>query len=186
MKKFQNKVLEAIYKRRSIRKYKNKKVSKKIVNELLNAGVMAPSAMNRQPWKFSVVRDREVIDKLAKIACDKCIKKGIDKKYNIEFSPKMIFYNAPLLIVISGEKNYEWLKDDVNLCVENMFLAAYSLGLGSCWIGFAKGLNESKEARKILGIQSNDKIVAPLIFGFPLKEKDKIPKRNPEVVKWVD
>ncbi|MCX6801661.1 MAG: nitroreductase family protein [Candidatus Diapherotrites archaeon] len=96
-----------------------------------------------------------------------------------------IFYNAPLLIVISGKTGYDYLKDDVNLAVQNMFLAAHSLGLGSCWIGLAKPLNNDDAARKELGIPSDMEIVAPLIFGYPKKQDKSIPKREPRILKWI-
>ena len=187
-KKFINPVIECIYTRRSIRKYKNKKVPKKIISEILNAGIMAPSAMNRQPWRFIIIRNKKIIQTLADISAQECTKNKKLKKYNINFSKKMIFYNAPLLILVCGKRKYDWLKEDTNLAVQNMFLAAHSLGLGSCWIGFAKPLDKNKKARKILKINDNPdlEIVAPLIFGYPLKEKTLIPKRKPDILKWIE
>ena len=87
------------------------------------------------------------------------------------------------MIVISGKKKYEWLKDDVNLAVQNMFLAAHSLGLGSCWIGFGKVLNKNAQALKELGVPKDMEIVAPLVFGYPDKPSTKIPKRVPKILK---
>ena len=96
-----------------------------------------------------------------------------------------IFFNAPLLIIISGKKSWRFLKDDINLCVQNMFLAAHSLGLGSCWIGFGKPLNTDKKSRKELGIPNNFEIVAPLVFGYPAKQIKIIPKRKVNILKWI-
>jgi len=184
--KFANDVIKCIYTRRSIRRYLSKKVPKRLIDELLNAGVMAPSAMNSQPWHFTIVEDKELINELARIVIKKqglvgwLIKAGIKlKKF------KSIFYNAPLLIIISGRSSYMWLKDDVNLAVENMFLAAHSLGLGSCWIGFAKILNKDKDSLRRLGIPNDFEIVAPLIFGYPAQIKDRIPNRKPKILKWI-
>lgn len=184
--KIKNEVLEAIYKRRSIRNYKDKRVSKKIIGEILKAGVMAPSAMNQQPWRFIIIQNRKIISKLAEISAIECIKNGTAKKYGVDFSGEMIFYNAPVVVLVCGKKGYEWLRDDVNLCVQNMFLAAYSLGLGSCWIGFARCLNKNKQARKILKLPKEIEIVAPLIFGYSNQNKNIIPKRNPKILKWVE
>jgi nitroreductase len=96
-----------------------------------------------------------------------------------------VFYNAPMVIFISGPRDWSYLKDDTNLAVENMFLAAHSLGLGSCWIGFGRCLNGDQEARDLLGIPDSMDIVAPLIFGFPKHVPTRIPKREPKVLKWI-
>ena len=182
-----NKVLDCIYKRRSIRKYKDKKVPKKLIEELLNCAVMAPSARNTQPWHFTIVEDKEKINYFGEMALKQLKVLGLLVKYGLKLSKgaESIFYNAPLLIFISGKKNYKWLKDDVNLAVQNMFLAAHSLGMGSCWIGLARPLNKNKKVKKELGIPENFDIVAPLIFGYPEKKIDRIPKREPKILKWI-
>lgn len=96
---FKNKVFEAIYSRRSVRNFLDKKVPKKVVEELLKAGVMAPSAKNTQPWNFSVVTNMSVINELGDLAIKK---RNSLVKTGVKLSIKSIFYNAPLLIVISG------------------------------------------------------------------------------------
>ncbi|MFH1234508.1 MAG: nitroreductase family protein [Candidatus Diapherotrites archaeon] len=186
MGKKKNQVIEAIYSRRSVRDYSDKPVPKEIVEELLNAAVMAPSARNTQPWNFSIVQDRETIDKLGDKAAEMRGMLGKGLKAGLRLAGKgTIFYNAPLLIVISGKTGYDYLKDDVNLAVQNMFLAAHSLGLGSCWIGLAKPLNKDPASMKELGIPSDMEIVAPLIFGYPKKQDKSIPKRKPIILKWI-
>lgn len=183
---FKNQVLKCIYTRRSVRHYLDKKVLKAIINELINACVMAPSAMNNQPWHFSIVEGRDKIKHFGETALKKIGLLGWAVKAGIRLTKaESIFYNAPILIVISGRRGYEWLHDDTNLGVENMFLAAKSLGLGSCWIGFAKGLDKDDESRRELGIPENFEIVAPLIFGYPSRAYDKIPLRKPKVLKWL-
>ncbi|MFH0875838.1 MAG: nitroreductase [archaeon] len=181
-----NEVLNCIYTRRSVRDYMDKEVSKEIIDELLNAAVMAPSAMNSQPWQFTIVEGKEKIKHFGEIAIKQWNLLGLAIKYGLKLKgAESIFYNAPLLIIISGKKDYDWLKDDVNLAVQNMFLAGHSLGLGSCWIGFGKPLNADSEAKKELGIPENCEIVAPLIFGYPKKVNDKIPVRKPKILKWI-
>ncbi|MDD5499884.1 MAG: nitroreductase family protein, partial [Candidatus Nanoarchaeia archaeon] len=167
--RFKNETLKTIYTRRSIRKYLPKKVPQKIITEILNAAVMAPSAVNTQPWHFSIIEGKEKVKHFAELAYEehKLIGKLIWHGYRL--TAESIFFNAPVLIIISGKKNYEWLKEDTNLAVQNMFLAAHSLGIGSCWIGFGMVLNKSKEARKELKIPNNFDISAALIFGYPAK-----------------
>jgi nitroreductase len=183
--KFKNEAIKNIYTRRSIRNYSGKNVSKNIIKELLNAAVMAPSAMNTQPWHFSIVSGQDKVMHFSQLAVNEHKILGGLIQHGINLTVKSIFYNAPLLIIISGKKGYEWLKDDTNLAVQNMFLAAKSLGLGSCWIGFGMALNNSKTARKELGIPKDFEISAVLIFGYPMKEKNIIPKRAPKILKWI-
>jgi nitroreductase len=182
---FINEVIRAIYTRRSVREYKDKKISEDIIKNILNAAVMAPSSNNYQPWNFSIVTSKEKIEDFAEIACNIINEKGIVEEYDVQFKPYDIFYDAPLLIIISGKKNYKWLKDDINLAVQNMFLAAQSLNIGSCWIGNAIVLDEVEDVRNQLGIPNDFTIVAPLIFGYPEKIDKIIPERNINILKWI-
>lgn len=180
--KFKNPVLKCIYTRRSVRDYLDKQVPEAVINELLNAAVMAPSAMHTLPWHFSIVTNKNKMNEYSNIALGKL---GAIKGKVVSLAIKSIFYNAPLLIFISGRRDYEWLKYDINLAVENMFLAAKSLGLGSCYIGFGKSLDKSDEVREELGIPDDYELAAPLIFGYPKKEKKEIPKRQVKILKWI-
>lgn len=183
--KFRNEAIKNIYTRRSIRNYLEKNVSKNIIKELLNSAVMAPSAMNTQPWHFSIASGQDKVMHFAEMAYREHNILGKLIWHGFRITAKSIFYNSPLLIIISGKKGYEWLKEDTNLAVENMFLAAKSLGLGSCWIGFGMVLDNSKTARKELAIPKDFEISAVLIFGYPAKEKNIIPKRTPKILKWI-
>ncbi len=181
-----NEVIKCIYTRRSIRDYQDKPVPGVIIKKLLQAAVMAPSANNTQPWHFTIVSDKSTIDYLAERVSLAWQKQEVEKKFGFKLGRSgSVFFNAPLLIVISGPKNYYWLKDDVNLAVQNMFLAAHSLGLGSCWIGYAKALNFDQEAKDKLGILKNFEIAAPLIFGYPQEARKEIPPRTPNIIKWI-
>ncbi|MFH1308292.1 MAG: nitroreductase family protein [archaeon] len=184
--KFKNKIIECIYTRRSIREYKDKSVSKELIDELLKSAVMAPSAKNRQPLHFTIVEGKDKVRYFGEIAYKNLIMQELERKsgYGLK-SAEQIFYNAPLLIIISGKKGYNWLKADANLAVQNMFLAANSLGLGSCWIGYAMPLNNDKKVMRELGVPDDFEIVAPLIFGYLKKKIISIPKREPKILKWI-
>ncbi len=188
-----NKVLEAIYSRRSIRDYSQKAVPEEVVKEILKAGTMAPSSGNTQPWRFSIIEGKKNREYFGEVALRGILgerkflelkrKNPVLKKKKAAQLAEKIFYNAPLLIVVSGEKNKRFLQDDINLAAQNMFLAAHSLGIGSCWIGFRDQLNRDPIAKKMLGVPENFEIVAPLIFGYS-KEKPKIPKRELKIFLW--
>jgi nitroreductase len=180
-----NPVLENIYTRRSIRKYKSKKLTKQTIQELLDAAVMAPSARDKQPCYYTIIQNKKIMKRLSDIALSKprLINLGVKlllKSRNTD----SIFYNAPLLIVISGKKGYNYLEADANLSAQTLFLAAHSLGIGSCYIGLANTLQEDDEARKIIKIPKNHEIVSFLIFGYP-DERIPVPNREPKILNWL-
>jgi len=120
-------VMEALLKRRSIRKYKSDKISKDNIKTILRAAMYAPSAKNAQPWKFVVVEDRKILDEIA------------------ERHPFCRFARfASLAIVTCYDEDLEFKVDggeygvqDAAAATQNMLLAATELDLGSCWCGVA-------------------------------------------------
>ena len=183
--------IQTIYERRAVRKYKDLHVPGMTVEKILDAGRMAPSAMNKQPWKFYILRQRETIHafskEIAKIAFRKVIKAGPKQLLKtvaglLHFSygsgilkgGDAVFYGAPVVIFISGPRDNEWAALDIGMCAENMMLAAKSLGLDSCPVGFAKFV-EQTEIYPQLGIPSSDQVHLAVILGYG--------DENPEVHK---
>jgi len=120
---------EAIEGRRSVRAFKNRRVSTEIIEKLIDAARWAPSAGNVQPWEFVVVRDEEVKAQLADAASDQAFIK-----------------EAPVVIVVCADENRSvreygsrgkelYCIQDTAAAVQNMLLTAYSIGLGICWVG---------------------------------------------------
>lgn len=149
-------VLEAIKGRRSIRDFRSDEVSVEIVEELLEAAMWAPSAGNIQPWEFIVVRNPEIKQGLAEAALDQ------------EFIAK-----APVVIVVCANENLSstgygvrgqtlYCIQDTAAAIQNIHLTAYSLGLGTCWIGAFR----EEEARKILKIPEGVRPVAMIPVGY--------------------
>ncbi len=98
-----------------------------------------------------------------------------------------LFYNAPLLIMIFADTSGFTPQVDCSLAAENMMLAARSLGLGSCYIGLAQPLERVASIMKELGVSEKQRLVASLIFGFPVGGVLKAPERNRDVIlKWID
>lgn len=122
-----NQVLEAIEKRSSTRGYSEKEISKEILEQILKAGLQAPTATNRQEIHFSVVKGDN--KDLALLEEEKNKSRGITN------APHNFYYEAPVLLILSAEKEFKWSKVDAGIAVENMSLAAESLGLGSLIIG---------------------------------------------------
>ncbi len=188
-----NEVIEVIRKRRSIRAYEAKPVPREVLKAVIDAGNEAPSAMNSQPWRFVVVEDNEAKRKLISAALPQARKilesiKDVDperyesiKKRQTEL-PDPVYYSAPAIVFVIGSGRYA--AHSCPLACENMMLAAHSLGLGSCWVGFGAMVLEDGEARKLLELKDDESIFGPILLGYPRGETPRPPKKEPKV-RWV-
>lgn len=138
---------EAIQKRHSIRAYEPTPVPEEKLMKILEAGRLAPSAGNIQPWHFIVVRNAEKRKRLAKARWAKFLAE------------------APVVIVGCGDQKAspKWFTVDVAIAMENIVLAATSEGLGTCWVG---SFNED-EVKKLLKIPEKYRVIALLAVGYP-------------------
>ena len=152
-------VLALLKARRSIRRYRPDPVPDEMVEQLLEAGRWAPSASNRQPWAFIVVRDEAIRREVAKHAA----------YYFIRWAQ---VEEAPLLIVLCGDARNriyrQFLHEDVGLAGSQIMLQAKALGLGTCWIG---GLDR-KAVAGILRVPDTMDIVGLLTVGFPAEDPE--------------
>lgn len=140
-------LLQFLKSRRSIRSFQEKKISDKEIGMILEAGRWAPSASNRQPWEFIVVKSESIRQELARTA--------VYGKFIRE---------APVLIAIIGKvnQNPKWYIQDTSLVSMNMMLMAWSLGIGTCWIGSM----DRDKAKHILGLGKNDYVLTILPMGY--------------------
>ena len=174
--------IQTIYKRRAVRKFKDLPVSRANIEKILDAGRMAPSAMNKQPWRFHILMQRETINsfskEIAKIVTSKVIRSGpkqiiktIAGLLHFSFGSRilkggdLVFYGAPVVIFISAPRDNEWAALDIGMCAENMMIAAKSLGLDSCPVGFAKFVEQTKIYAR-LRIPSSDQVYLAVILGY--------------------
>ena len=159
------KVFEAVKKRRDVRSYMDKAIPEEALVMVLEAARLAPSAMNRQEWRFIIVRDLEVRKKLAKAT----IGQGF-----IE--------DAPAIIVACGiddgyamPNGISYVPVDVTIALDHITLVAVEVGLGTCWIGEFK----EDEVKKILGIPENVRVIQLMTIGYSVKgiypEKNRLP-----------
>jgi len=160
-------ILDVIKKRRSIRAYKNKLVSKNVIDSILEAAKYAPTARNLQELKYKVVTNRDLTRKISER-----ITTIVKQKYP---SIKMregsnLFYDAPLLIIVTGPKENVWIYSDAAHAAQNIMLYATSIGLGACFIGMARFIEEDKELLQELHMSSESKIAAAVICGHPDEE----------------
>ncbi len=174
--------------RRSVRAYTDEPVPKEQIEAVLEAGVWAPSGMDRQPWRFIVVEDKAVI----KYVSDET-KKAVGEmmptmKKAMESDKDVICYGAPVLILVCAEKDEAWrqvsLQDSV-LAAQNMFLKAYELGLGTCYMGFISFLAGKPEVMRKAGVPDGYELAVPFILGRPKMRQGAGKRRKPNILKWV-
>jgi nitroreductase len=189
----QNEILKAIHTRRSVRVYESKKVSKNSIKTIVEAGNNAPSAMNSQPWRFVVVEDEALHKEMVKTAIPNAKKileyvktsnperyQQIMKRYEELEDP--IYYSAPAIIFVIGSGIYADLS--CPLACENMMLAAFSLGLGSCWVQLGSLVTDNEEIKKSLDLQEDEKIFGPIVIGYPKVIPEPPEKKEPEIT-WL-
>jgi nitroreductase len=188
-----NPVIEAIRKRRSVRSYEDRPVARDVLNVIIDSANQAPSAMNSQPWRFVVVEDSDLKKKLLGAALpnakavlgnfretDPERYKQIMKRYEEMNDP--IYYSAPVVLFVIGSGRYA--DHSCPLACENIMLAAYSMGLGSCWVGFGSMVTADPDVVKALELREDEKIYGPIVLGYPRIFPDPPPKKGP-VVKWL-
>ncbi len=146
-------VLDAIKSRKSVRRYLDKSIEKEKLIAVLEAGRLAPSASNRQEWRFVIVRDRETRRKLAEAADEQAF-----------------VGEAPVVIVACAETDSHTMKCeqpcypiDVAIALDHITLAAVELELGTCWIGAF----DEERVKEILGIPEEIRVVELMPLGYP-------------------
>ena len=181
---------QAISGRRSTREYTTEAVDEKIIRRLINAAIQAPSAVNQQPWTFTVIRDQELLDRISREAKAYMLATMAAGPHSGHFDALLtdenfqIFYHAPVLVLISGKVPGQWIVEDCSLAAENLMLAAYAEGLGSCWIGFAQGFFSTPDGKKSLGLPAEWAPVAPIIVGYPETTPMLVTHKEP-VIRWM-
>ncbi|MFX0005023.1 MAG: nitroreductase family protein [Candidatus Hermodarchaeota archaeon] len=133
--------------RRSIRSFQDKALSEKELEMILEAARWAPSASNRQPWEFIVIKNKETLVELAKV---------------LNYGKFIKQVTIAIAIVAKVKNSPKWHLIDTSLVSMNMMLMAWSLGIGTCWIG---AMNREK-AKKILGVGADDHLLTVLPFGY--------------------
>lgn len=180
-----NKTIEDIISRRSVKKYIDKEVPLELVEQVVMAGTYAPSGMNRQSAIIIAVTNREMRDRLSRLNLEIVIGKNLTTTSGHN-DP---FYGAPVVLVVLARKDVGTRIYDGSLVMENMMVAANSLGLGSCWIHRAKESFETEEGREILrdlGISDEYEGIGNCILGYAAEDalKPQIPRKDDYVV-WV-
>jgi nitroreductase len=184
------KLMDGLYQRRSVREFSAERVTRDAVFGLIDAAVQAPSAMNEQPWSFTVVSDKASLSQISRKAKAHMLEAFGEGSHLNHFRQTLsdpnfdIFYDAPTLIVISAPKQSRWAVEDCAMAAENLMLAAHAAALGSCWIGFAQGWLNTKEGLATIGLDENQLVVAPIVVGHPKKRPEAVPRKKPNI-RWM-
>ncbi len=161
-------ILEVIRTRRSIRQYEPDPISEEEIDKILEAGRWAPSADNSQPWRFIVLRSREVRKKLADTLT-----------WGRFLSP------APLGIAVTvNPRRSNHPVEDGAAATQNMLLEAHSLGLGACWIG-TYGSRDEESAKKVLNVPEDERLLSVIAIGRPAEYCQGM-RRKPDEVTFTD
>ena len=153
---------EAISNRRSIRKYQDKNIETEKILKILEAARLAPSAMNRQPYQLFVISDKEILSKINSV-CNQD-------------------WKAPIIIAMVSVPKEAWVRDDgeefwkadAAIALNQVSLAAFAEGLGTCWIAAFK----ENQVKEILGVDSDSRIPFLSPLGYPAENKGPITNRK--------
>ncbi|MBI2487120.1 MAG: nitroreductase family protein [Deltaproteobacteria bacterium] len=155
---------ECIRKRRDIRSYLKKDVPDDVIRKIIEAGRLAPSAMNLQPWQFIVIKNKETLKELGEFC--------MSGRFVVQ---------APFAVVVVTDPVNKWHEIDGARAVQNMALAAWNEGIGCCWIGAIEKVKEK------LNIPRNLHVLTILPFGYPEEftvKRKKVRKSPDEVFHW--
>ena len=164
--------LDALKQRRSIRSFKQDPIPEDVLNKILEAGIYAPTGMGKQSPIIIAVTNKEVRDQLS----------HMNKKY-MEMEMEDPFYGAPVVLIVLANKDIPTYIYDGSCVMENLMLAAYDQGVGSCWIHRAREEFESEEGKEILkslGVEGNYEGIGHVILGYPQEELSPTPKERKE------
>lgn len=192
-----NEIIENIRTRRSIRAYQDEQIKAAELEAILEAAQYAPSGSNNQSWLFSVVQSREVLT-----ALNEAVRQGFlgleleedaypakrHAKKAAENASYNFYYNAPTLVIVSNRRTYPNAMADSAAALENIFLAAHSMGIGSCWINQLTWLGEEPSVREVLthcGIPIEHIICGAAALGYAKGPQPKAAPRKENTVQYI-
>jgi len=187
-----NETISTILGRRSVRVYMPEPVGQAELEEMLEAGRYAPSAMNQQPWHFTVIRNPELLRKLEESCKSAFLDSNVEALREVAQQEGFrVFYHAPMLIIISGDPGALAAQYDCTLAMENVMLAAASLGIGSCWTHAVMMFHATEKGRDIfreLGVIFPEGYLpyAAAVFGRPAEPGPEAPPKNADCVTIMD
>ena len=183
-------LMDALRSRRAVRSYTGSPIGRPLIERLIGAAVLAPSAVNFQPWAFAALLDAGRIDSYAEPAREWLLANpaatgfGDEAREILERPGFNIFYNAPALVIVMAQSPARQATEDCCLAAENLMLAGRDEGIGSCWIGFAVPWLNLPSTKKELGLPEQYCVVAPVVLGYPVAWPES-PGRKPAEIHWL-
>jgi nitroreductase len=165
-------ILDIMKKRVSVRTYQDKSVPDELIHSLLEAARYSPSARNLQQLEYKVITNRSLITRISDSIA------AVLERENSSFPRRVnYFYEAPLLIVVTGPQENAWIFSDAGLAAENIMLCATENNLGSCFIGMARLIERDQSLLRELHVSEGHKIAAAVICGYA-NEKPAIKEKK--------
>lgn len=184
-----NEIMSVIKKRRSVRKYLDVQLKNNEIESILQAGAFAPSAHNEQPWHFTVIQKKELLDDMSRsIKKAMCIT-NVDWVKNMGSNENFhVFYNAPTVLLVSGREDAISPIVDCSAAIQNMLLYAESINVGSCWIGLIRFLIQNPEYnyKNTFELPQGYKPFYAVALGYKGYESNSMgPKRAENIVNYI-
>jgi len=179
-------VFEAIYARRAIRAYTSQQVDKATIMKLLDAAVHAPTAIHLEPWAFVVIQNRSLLERICARSKELADKPAAAMHRVLANPSSHICHDAGTLIVICAKPLGAFVTADCWLAAENLMLAATSLGLATCPIGFALPALAELAFKDELGIPRDVTSVVPIVVGYAATPPPASVRRPPEILAWKE
>jgi nitroreductase len=183
-------LMDAIEKRRAVREFTDVPIERATIERLINAAVLAPSAMNIQPWAFAVLLDRKRIDDLGARAKSHLLANFpqtgpvASLRKTVEDPHYVLFHRAPALVLVVAKSSEAQAAEDCCLAAQNLMLTARGEGIGACWIGLARPWANLSLTKAELGLPEHYAVVAPIVLGYP-KAWPASHGRNAPEVHWL-
>jgi nitroreductase len=188
-------LLSAVRERRAVREYLDRPVDRSIVSKLIDISVLAPSAMNLQPWVFAVLLGRENVNACGKQAKSWLVanfpqtsfsqtSEGVSLRQMLDDRSYVLFHHAPALVIVLAKSSDSQSAEDCCLAAEILMLAAREEGLGTCWIGLARPWLDLAATKRELALPEQYRVVAPIVLGYP-KAWPESHGRNPAEIHWI-
>jgi len=182
-----NEVLSVIKSRRSVRAYKPEQLKQEELDILLEAAIYAPTGNNAQPWHFTVIQNKDVIDGLNRLAKEVLGNSGSDYGKKVSANPNFVItYGAPTLIIVSGRADAPSSKVDCSAAIQNVLLAAESLNIGSVWLGLITPAFSVEGETEKIGVPEGYVPYYGIALGYKQSdEKREAPTRKRDVVNYI-
>ena len=174
-------IINIIKKRISVRAYTDQLLSDSTINSILEAARYAPSARNLQQLEYKVITNKTAMRNISSTINAVIQKEMAAMPAGASATPQLpirddYYYNAPLLIIITGPRENSWIETDAGIAAQNMMLYATSINLGSCFIGMTRFIQKDSQMLRELHITEDRKIVGAVICGYP-KEQPSVKEK---------